>query len=130
VALPRPPQTLQDWQLPDLFGSLGRLHGVQEVEAIFPHHLRIGFPVSLVSGQPHVLDALAIALVPRQGGEPLQPVWGHGGHGVERRTEGFRHEFKTVQHPNGGQHMGGVGALLPAGLEPTHGPTPLQQLVE
>jgi hypothetical protein len=72
VALPRPPQTLQHWQLPDRLGRLGRLHGVQEVEAIFPHHLGIGLPVHLVSGQPHVLDALAIALVPRQGGAPLQ----------------------------------------------------------
>src|SRR4029453_15989209 len=63
-------------------------------------------------------------------GRTLAASLGPRGPGRERPTEGFRHEFKTIQHPNGGQHMGGVGALLPAGLEPTRGPTPLQQLVE
>jgi len=100
------------------------------VEAILPHHLGIRLTFSRVLGQTRVLNPPAIAVVPRQRGHGLKPVGRDGGHRVERRAEGFRHEFETIQHANGGQHMRGVGTLLPAGLEPTHHPAPLQQLVE
>ena len=100
------------------------------MEAVLPHHLGIRLALGLLLGQPHVLDALAIALVPLQGGERLQPVRCHGGHCVERRPEGFRHERKTVQHPDSREHMRGVGALRPARLEPAHGAAPLEQLLQ
>jgi hypothetical protein len=100
------------------------------VEAILAYRLGIRLTFSRVLGQTRILNPPAIAVVPRQRAQSLEPRGRDGGHRVECCTEGFRHEFEPVQHPNGGQHMGGVGALLPAGLEPTHGPAPRQQLVE
>ena len=100
------------------------------MEAIFPHHLGISLPVRLVSGQPHVLDALAIALVPCQGGASLQPVRRHGGHRVEGGPEGFRAQFEPIQHAHGGQHMRRVGALLPPRCEPAQNAAALEQLVQ
>ena len=95
------------------------------MEAILADHLRIRLPFGLVLGQPHLLNPPSIAVVPRQRCHGLKPVRRHGGHRVQRSPEGFCDEVKTVQHTDRGQHMRRVGALLLAGLEPTHGTAPL-----
>ena len=60
----------------------------------------------------------------------MQPVWCHGGHRIERRTEGFRHQFEAVQDADGGQHVRRVGTLRSAGLEPAQGAAALEELVQ
>ena len=60
----------------------------------------------------------------------MQPVRGHCGEGVEGGPQGLGDEFQTVEDPDGGQYMSGVGALLPTGLEEPQRATPLQELVQ
>ena len=84
----------------------------------------------LVSGQARVLNTLAIALIPRQGGHVLQPLGRDRGHGVQRGAEGFCDEFEPVEHADGSEHMGRIGALVPTGCQEPCATAPFQHLVQ
>ena len=113
-----------------LLGRVGGLQGVEEKEAILADRLGIGLAFGLVLGQTGLLDPPAIALVPRQRGQGLEPVGRDRGHRVQRGAEGFRHEFEPVQHADRGEHVRRVGTLLSPGGEQAQRPAALQQLVE
>jgi len=100
------------------------------MEAILAHGLGIGVALRLLPGQACILNPSAIPFIPCQRCQSLQPVRGHGSQGVEGGPQGLGDEFQTVEDPDGRQHMGGVGALLPTGLEEPQRATPLQQLVQ
>ena len=98
--------------------------------AILADHLRIRLPCGCVLGELRLLDPPAIALVPRQRGHRLEPGGRDRRHRVQGGPERFRHEFEPVQHPDRGEDMRRVGALLAPGGEQAQGPAALQQLVE
>jgi hypothetical protein len=129
VALPRLTEGGNNRQLPQALGRLWRVQRVEEVEAILAHGLRIGVAFGLPLRQPRILDPFAIPCIPGQGGQSLEPGGGHGGEFVERGAQRLGHEFKTVHHADGGEHMGRVGALASTGREEPQRATPLQQLV-
>jgi hypothetical protein len=60
----------------------------------------------------------------------VQRVGSHRGELVECRPQGFSHEFEAVEHPDGRQHVGRIGALPPSGRESPQSATALQQRIE
>ena len=111
-------------------GVSGAARASRQWKPAAPHHLGIGVAAGLALWQTRILDALAIALIPRQGGEPLPPGWRRGGHGVEGGPEGFRDQFEPMQHAHGGEHRRRVGALLPTSFQPAQNTAGLEQLSE
>src|SRR5690349_7345310 len=53
----------------------------------------------------------AFALEPVLANVCSQPVWRHQGQGVEGVLQGACDQFQAIERANGGQYMGGVGAL-------------------
>jgi hypothetical protein len=51
------------------------------------------------------------------------------GEGIEGGTQRLSDEFQAVEHPDGRQHMRGIGPLLSTGLKEPQRATPLQQFV-
>jgi hypothetical protein len=77
------------------------------MEAILAHGLGIGVALRLLPRQACILNPSAVSFIPGQGSQALEPVRGHGGEGVEGGPQGLGDEFQAVEHPDGGQHMGG-----------------------
>ena len=100
------------------------------MEAIRPHSLGIGVALRLLPGQPCILNPSALPFIPGQRCQALEPVRGHGGEGVEGGTHGLGDEVSAVEHPDGGEHMRGVGPLRPTSLEEPQRATALQQLLQ
>jgi len=130
VALPGLPERGNHGELPQTRGRLRGVQGVEEVEAIRPHGLGIGVAWRLLPGQPRIFDPSAVPFIPGQRCQSLEPVRCHSREGVEGGSQGLGDEFQAVEHPDGGQHMGRVGAWRPTGLEEPQRATPLQELVQ
>ena len=96
---------------------LGSVQSVKEVEAILPHGLGIGVALSLLPRQPRILDPSTIPFIPFQGGQSLEPARRDRGKFIECSTQSLRDQLQAIQFTDGGEHMGGVGPLLPTGLE-------------
>ena len=96
---------------------LGSVQSVKEVEAILPHGLGIGVALSLLPRQPRILDPSTIPFIPFQGGRSLEPARRDRGKFIECSTQSLRDQLQAIQFTDGGEHMGGVGPLLPTGLE-------------
>src|SRR5678815_2115861 len=77
-----------------------------------------------------IFNPSAVPFIPCQRCQSLEPVRCHSREGVEGGPQGLSDEFQAVEHPDGGQHMGRVGALRPTGLEEPQHATPLEQLLQ
>ena len=106
------------------------LQGVEQREAIFAHRLGIRRTLGLLLGQPAVFDAFAVSFVPGEGGHALQPRRSDSRSFIEGCPQGLGHQCEAMQHTDGREHVGRVGALLASGFESSHRPTPLQQRLQ
>ena len=130
MALPRLAEGGYNRQLPQALRGLRRVQSVEEVEAILAYGLGIGVAFGLPLRQPRIFDPLAIALIPYQGGQALEPVGCHRGQGVEGSAERLGHEFEAIHHPDSRKHMRRVGALLAPRCQQAKRLAPLEQLVQ
>jgi len=123
VALPRPTQALQDWQLQALFGSL---QAFQERETVLADHLRIPSRAAVSLGAETPDRGYSARTTPagwmacNQAAPPCHRV---NAAGVSARVRaGSAHD--------GGEDVGGVGALLPRALSRPKRLARSKQLVE
>jgi hypothetical protein len=127
VPLPDPAQCGEAGERPDGLGGLRGIDGIQHPEAICTDGLRVGVTRAFGAGQAGVLDPLAIALIPFDGRERLQPLGCHSGHVMQRGPERLGHQCQPTEDPHGREDMRGVGALLAPRLEESPCATPLQE---
>ena len=130
MLLPRLPEDGNARQRAQLRGRVGRLHRVEEGIPVLAHCLGIGLTLRELAGQSGILNPFAIALIPRQRGDPLEPGRCARGDRVQGGPQRLRHEFQAREYTDRRQDMGRVGTLLLPGLEQPHRPTALQQVVE
>jgi hypothetical protein len=74
VVLPGPAQRRDARERPHGLRGVRRLHCLQDTQTIFTDGLRLRLPGRFGAGKTRVLDALAIALIPGDRRERLQPV--------------------------------------------------------
>lgn len=70
-------------------------------------------------GQMVVFDLLTVAFVPDRGDYALNPLWSNDRKTVQGRPQRFSHLFEPVEHPHGGEHLGGIRPLSASCLEQT-----------
>jgi hypothetical protein len=107
-----------------------RIHGGQE-----PLSVRRDHPGQLLAGrighgQVVVLDAPRVALVPLRRGQYLQPVGVHHGQVVRGGPHRLAVPLQPVEHADGGQDMGRVGALPAPLADQSEFPAPVQEGVQ
>jgi hypothetical protein len=117
VILPESAERCDVWQGAQCLRGLSVLQGVKQREAIFANPLGIRRTLGLLLGQPAVFDAFASSFVPDEGGHALQPRRGDSRQFIEGCPQGLGHQFEAMQHTDGREHVGRVGALLASGFE-------------
>jgi hypothetical protein len=91
---------------PHLRGCFRRVDSLEKGESIGADRCGQPLPFGFRLGEPIVFDTRPIALKPYWLQVGLLPHRGHGCQAVQRETQGFADQFKTVERPDGRQDMG------------------------
>ena len=94
VALPSAPQGVDQGQMPQAGRGLIIIQGIEQGKAISADALGVGVALGRLARQAAVLDALAIAFVPRQRDHALKPLGGFAGHLIEGGAQRFADELQ------------------------------------
>src|SRR4051794_25006310 len=130
VTLPDLPQHRDLGQRPRAFGRSRPVEPVEQGEPVLAHRPRVGLALGRAPRQAAVLDPAGVGLVPRLRDHTAEPVRGDGGELVERGAQGLADQLQPVEDADGGQNVGGVGALPAARLEQAELAAALEQLAE
>ncbi len=93
------------------------IESTYQVEAVGPHDLGQRLALAIGRGEAIGVDARAIAVKPVRRYLSAQPVGSHHGETVQRLAQGFPDALQPVEPMDGGEHMGGIRALLAPWLE-------------
>ncbi len=117
TAAPTPAAASRPWDLPQPGGCCGGEDGGEEPPPVRADLLGGGGARGRRVWQAVRREALDIALEPRGGDPGPEPARSGGGERVQRVAERLAHELRPVEHLDGREDVGRVGALAAARLD-------------
>jgi hypothetical protein len=117
VAPPDAAKRDDGWEVREFLRCPRCADGIEEGVTVSANLYGVGRSGLLALGEPGVLDAPSVAAVPRLRSEVAEPIGRLGCGIVQRGTHCLGGELEPVHHADGGNHVGGVGALAAPLLE-------------